>query len=134
MLEISAGAITYTKINNQNYYLVILDSHGNYGFAKGHIEENETELDAAIREIKEEVNIDIKIDSNFRYELDYIMPNGINKKSIYYLGYYDDQTPIRQITEVEKILLLPYKQALDILTFDNMKQVLIEAEKYINKN
>lgn len=132
MLEVSAGAIIYTRINDKNHYLVILDNHNNYGFAKGHIEKDETEIMAAIREIKEEVNIDIELDDNFRYELNYVMPNGVNKKSIYYLGYYENQKPIRQVEEIEKILLLPYKEALDILTFDNMKEVLIKAERYIN--
>lgn len=132
MLEISAGAIIYTYIQNEIHYLLILDNNGNYGFPKGHLEENETDIDAAIREIKEEVNIDIELDINFKEELNYLMPNGIKKKAIYYLGYYENQTPIKQVGEVEQILLLPYLKALDLLTFDNMKLLLIKAHRYLN--
>ena len=61
------------------------------------------------------------------------MPNGIPKKSIYYLASYQDQTPIKQEEEVQEIILLPYKEAMDLLTFDNMKEVLEKAERYLNE-
>lgn len=130
-MEISAGAIIYTIINNEINYLLIKDFHGNFGFPKGHLEKDETEIDAAIREIKEEVGIDIILDTNFRKELNYIMPNGINKKSVYYLGFYKDQKIIKQLEEVDETLLLPFSKAIDTLTFDNMKEALVEANNYI---
>ena len=133
MLEISAGAIVYTTIQNNIYYLIILDNNNNYGFPKGHLEKDETLIQAAIREIKEEVGIDIEIDESFKEELNYIMPNGINKKAVYFIGKYTNQTPNRQLEEVEKILLLPYDEAYNILTFDNMKRVLKKANDYLNK-
>ena len=129
MKEISAGAIVYTYIDDLRYYLLIKDNHGNYGFPKGHLEKDETETEAAIREIKEETNIDITLDTSFREVLNYIMPNGIEKEVIYYLGYYHNQNTIKQPGEIEEILLLPYEDTLNTLTFDNMKQVLIKAER-----
>lgn len=132
MKEISAGAIVYTYIDDLRYYLLIKDNHGNYGFPKGHLEKDETETEAAIREIKEETNIDITPDTSFREVLNYIMPNGIEKEVIYYLGYYQNQKTEKQFGEVEEILLLPYEDTLNTLTFDNMKQVLIKAERYLN--
>ena len=127
MSEISAGAITYTKQNDTILYLVIKDFHGNYGFPKGHLENEETLLEAAVREIKEETGIDIKLDPGFREDLKYVMPNGILKTSVYFLGYYRDQTPVKQPEEVNEIRLLPYEEAMDILSFDNMKEVLAKA-------
>ena len=130
-MEISAGAIIYTIINKEINYLLIKDFHGNIGFPKGHLEKDETEIEAAIREIKEEVGIDIILDTNFRKELNYIMPNGINKKSVYYLGFYKDQKVIKQLEEVDETLLLPFSKAIDTLTFGNMKEALVEANNYI---
>lgn len=130
-MEISAGAIIYTIINNEINYLLIKDFHGNFGFPKGHLEKDETEIEAAIREIKEEVGIDIILDTNFRKELNYIMPNGIAKKSVYYLGFYKDQKVIKQLEEVDETLLLPFSKAMNTLTFDNMKEILVEANNYI---
>ncbi len=134
MFEISAGAIVHTKIQGQILYLIIKDFHGNFGFPKGHLEKGETEEEAAIREIKEETGIDIELDPSFREELRYIMPNGIEKRSVYYLGSYKDQDPHRQLEEVEKIFLLPYADAMQILTFDNMKEVLAKANSRLKGN
>lgn len=132
MKEISAGAICYTTINSKILYLLIKDFNGNWGFAKGHLEKNETEKDAAVREIKEEVGIDITLDTDFREELVYIIPNGKKKHSIYFVGCYKDQSICKQPEEVEDTKLLNYEEALNLLTFDNMKEVLVKADKYLN--
>ena len=133
MFELSAGAILYTMDHDKLKFLVIKDFHGNYGFPKGHLEENETQEEAALREIREEVGLDVELDASFEEELNYIMPNGIAKRSVYYLASYQDQTPIKQEEEVEEILLLPYEEALDLLTFDNMKEALIKAKRHIDE-
>ena len=133
MLEISAGAIVYTYIDDKIYYLVCKDFHNNYGFPKGHIEKDETIYQTAIREVKEEVGIDIALDTDFKEELNYRMPNGIDKKSIYFIGYFKNQKPQRQQEEIQEIKLLRYEEALNILTFDSMKQVLIKAHEHIKR-
>lgn len=131
MSEISAGAITYTIENDTILYLLIKDFHGNYGFPKGHLENKETRKEAALREIKEETGIDVTLDETFEKELVYIMPNGIEKTSVYYLGYYENQTPVAQEEEVETMLLLPYEEAYEKLTFDNTKEVLAQANDHL---
>jgi len=133
MKEISAGAILYTIKNGTVLYLLIKDFHNNYGFPKGHIEDGETLLEAAFREIKEEVGIEATINENFKEELKYIMPNGIEKISHYYLAYFENQEPNKQPEEVQEILLLDYDSAITTLTFENMKDVLIKANKYIHQ-
>ena len=132
-MEISAGAVLYTIIDNEVNYLILLDFHNNWGFPKGHLEQDETLVQAALREIKEEVGVDAVLDTNFKEELIYTMPNGIEKHSIYYIGRFAEQTPIKQLEEVQDIKILPYKQAYDLISFDNMKDVLEIADKYIKK-
>ena len=61
------------------------------------------------------------------------MPNGIEKSSTYFIATYSNQEIIPQIEEVQETLLLPYKQALERLTFDSMKQVLKKADGYLNE-
>ena len=75
MSEISAGAITYTMKDHVPFYLLIKDFHGNYGFAKGHLEKGESETQAAIREIKEEVGIDIRLDTSLLVKADQYLKN-----------------------------------------------------------
>ena len=133
MSEISAGAIVYTKNEGRIRYLLIRDFHGNYGFPKGHLEKDETPEQAAVREIKEEAGIDIRLDTSFKVELNYVMPDGIDKTSVYFLGSYEDQKPVPQPEEVKEILSLPYEEALKIITFDNMKEALVKADTYLNR-
>ncbi|MBR5755105.1 MAG: hypothetical protein IKX97_04735, partial [Erysipelotrichaceae bacterium] len=84
-------------------------------------------------EIFEETGIKALIDEDFRDELNYTMPNGIDKKSIYFLASYEDQIPVKQEEEVQEIKLLDYEDTLDILTFENMKEALRKADRYIHE-
>lgn len=131
MKEYSAGAIIYTIINGAVYYLLIKDTNDNWGFPKGHLENNETLIQAAIREIKEEVGLDVVIDTQFIDELIYPLSNGNEKHSIYFMAYYENQKAIKQVEEVLEIKILNYNEALQLLTFDNMKQSLIKANSYL---
>ena len=131
MIEISAGAIVYTKVDGKTKYLISKDFHNNWGFPKGHLENRETEEQAAIREIKEEVGLDVELDTTFKETLEYVMPNGINKKVVYFLAYFENQTPQKQLEEVQEIKILEYNDVLNLLTFDSMKQVLIKANRIL---
>jgi 8-oxo-dGTP pyrophosphatase MutT (NUDIX family) len=56
--ETSVGAFIYKIENNEILFLLIYSRRNNeWGFPKGHIEPNETELETAKREIKEETGI-----------------------------------------------------------------------------
>lgn len=134
MKEISAGAVLYTIKQDEILYLLIRDFHGNYGFPKGHLEEGETLKEAAEREIREEVGLDVETDTNFREDLHYIMPNGIEKQAIYFIAGFSDQDYRKQEEEVDEILLLPFEEAYRTITFDNMKEVLVKADRYIKEN
>ena len=57
--EKSCGAIVYTNINGKRLYLVEQMLDGHWGVPKGHVEENEKEEETALREIKEEVGLDV---------------------------------------------------------------------------
>ena len=134
MKEISAGAVLYTGKQDEILYLLIRDFHGNYGFPKGHLEEGETLKEAAEREILEEVGLQVETDTKFREDLNYIMPNGIKKQAVYFIAEFSDQDYQRQEEEVDEIILLPYEEAYETITFDNMKEVLTKADRYIREN
>ena len=57
--EKSCGAVVFTNDSGQRKYLIIKSLNGIYGFPKGHIEINETELEAAKREILEELKLSV---------------------------------------------------------------------------
>jgi hypothetical protein len=73
------------------------------------------------------------IDTDFREDLSYIMPNGIAKCSVYFVAEYSDQESVPQEGEVKEIVLLPYEKTMSLLTFDNMKEVLAKADRYLKE-
>ena len=131
MDEYSAGAILYTVKDNEIYYLLIKDFNGNWGFPKGHLENGETNVDAALREIKEEVGIDAVINTDFHAELIYPLPNGNTKHSLYYIGKYENQIPEKQLEEIDIIELMKYEDAVNTINRENMRQAFIEADAVI---
>lgn len=60
--EKSCGCIIYKYDKNKRMFLLIHQKHGDYiGFPKGHVELDESEIETAIREVKEETNLDVSL-------------------------------------------------------------------------
>lgn len=132
MLEISCGIILFTIKNNEVYYLLIKDNNGVYGFPKGHVEKNETNVETALRETLEETSIKPKLINNFCCEINYVLPNGNDKKVIYFLGDFGKQTPKHnEFFEKFEFEILPYINAYNIISFNNVKELLEQANDYI---
>lgn len=127
--EKSCGSIIF----KDDKALVIEQKAGFYGFPKGHMEENETEEMTAIREIKEETNLDIKIDKKLRFEISYIVKNDIKKDVVYFVGYpLNDELKI-QNEELKSARWIPLNEVKDILTFDNLKELWCKVLEEISK-
>lgn len=60
-VEEKAGAVVYAMHENQIYLALVHDVFGYWTLSKGSVEKGESAKDAAIREIKEEINADITI-------------------------------------------------------------------------
>ena len=141
--EISTGAIIYKKINeNILFLLVYSERNGEWGFAKGHIEQNETEIQTALREIKEETGIESVIFvKNFRetdsYKIKGTLPSTknriITKKVIYYLCYTTEDFACKNDDEIGSCKWVKYKEALSLLKYDKQKEILSRANKFIKE-
>lgn len=134
MKEKSCGTVLYTVKYNVIHYLLIRASDDGYcGFPKGHVEDGETEHETALRETWEETSIRAEIVGDFRRETVYKMKNGKEKTVVYFLARYSNQTPAHNPGfEVRDFLLLPLEEACNALTFENTKDILRDAEKYIS--
>ena len=130
----SCGFIAYKEINNINYYLIIKATNGDVGFPKGHMEKDETEIQTAIRELKEETNIEIKLINGFRYQIEYQLPKKKNtlKQAVYFLGECIIDNIICQEKEVEEAKFMTYEEAILVLTFDETKKMLKLANNFLN--
>jgi 8-oxo-dGTP pyrophosphatase MutT (NUDIX family) len=131
-LEVSAGGIVFRRDDEgQARFLLIRDSYGNWGFPKGHLEENESPAEAAVRETAEETGLTHLIlqgpirviDWHFRFR-----GRAIHKYCHFFLLESPAGDPVPQVEEGItdfRWLLLP--GALDKLSYDNARGVLKRA-------
>lgn len=130
----SCGFVAYKEIENERLYLIVRTSNGEYGFPKGHVENNETEHETAIRELKEETNIEVQIIDGFRRQIEYEFPNrpDVMKISVYFLGKYIKEEIVCQESEVLEARFVPIETALELLSFEETRNILREADTYID--
>lgn len=119
--EKSCGAIIY---NDNMQVLVVKHTAGHWDFPKGHVEGIETEIQTALREVKEETNLDINIYDNYRYEVHYSPKENVDKTVIFFLAKNTSNKLIKQDCEIQNIGWFDYKEAMDVLTYDTAKELL----------
>lgn len=135
IFEKSCGTILYTVIDKTIHYLLIRSrDNGNYGFPKGHVERDETEIETALRETWEETSINATIVNGFKRDITYTVGNEKIKSVTYFLASYLEQTPKHNNGfEYNDYFLLPFDEACKKLTFENIKNLLKEANDFIKR-
>ena len=132
MKEKSCGAIVYKNENDELKFLLVHQHNNHYSFPKGHVEDNETEIETALREIKEETNLDVEIDTNFRYQITYLVEQkNIMKDVVYFVATPKTFDLISQDGEIDECVWCSYEEVLEKLEFDNIKEVFEKAYEYI---
>lgn len=132
--EKSCGAIILRKQNEKMETLLLKHNAGHWAFAKGHVEENETEEQTALREIKEETGLEVRLDTNFRTSVRYSPMEGVEKEVVYFLAYKieGDETP--QLEEISQIKWLSLDDAKENVTYEKDKEILLKVQEYLNNN
>ena len=90
-MEKKGGAVVYAKHDNNIYLALVHDVFGYWTLTKGSIEEGEEE-EATIREIKQEINLDVKIKARLgdnQYVASHPQKGKILKKVSYFLAESD---------------------------------------------
>ena len=108
--------------------LLIYQNNGFWGFPKGHMENGESEVDTAIREIKEEVGLNVVVDESKRFEFDYIVKGmNVHKTVVLFVAKADDNADIvLQESEIAEAKWLPFSDVEGLLTFDDWKKVWLK--------
>lgn len=133
-IEVTAGAVVYRHGANGIEYLLLQSTNkGNFwGFPKGHVEGNETLLETAQREIKEETTLTPPIDTSFHVYTEYDLPNGNRKQMTLYMAELKGKHTITlQKEEIKDYEWLPYDAARERLTYPNLKKLLDEADEHL---
>ena len=127
--EKSCGCII---LNNKNQILLILQNAGHWGLPKGHVEEGETEEQTAIREVKEETNVDVIVDTNLRYRMVYNPKEDVEKEVIYFIAKNKSNDCKPQLEGVQEMKWLDIDNAINTITYENSKDLLKKVKKDLN--
>jgi len=134
--EKSAGAVIY-YYDGEPYFLLL--KYKNYwGFAKGLIEENESEEETASREVKEETSLEVKFIPGFKERQKWFFRlNGelINKEASYFLAKVskDDADKVKISFEHEDFKWLNLDDCLKLVKIKANKELLEKTENFIRE-
>ncbi len=106
-------------------------------FPKGHAEEGETALFAALRELQEETGVtEVTLNGSKVFSVEYTFVHNderIEKTVDYYIGYCKStDTHITQPREVAELRWCSLEEAEQLLTHQNSKDVLNEVREFLD--
>ena len=129
----SCGAIVYRKLGPEVEFIAVKSkANGHWGFPKGQMEKDENEKETAKREVFEETGLNISLLDGFRTKIEYILPESISKEVIFFIGRISEKSVNIQQEEIHEFKWLNYNNMLKLLTFENSKELLIEAKSFLN--
>lgn len=134
MIEKSAGAVVFRREDDEIYYLLLHYQSGHWDFPKGNIEKGEKIEETVRREVKEETGIeDLKFIEGFKENIKYFYKlKGENIFKIVTFLLAETKTKKIKISwEHIGYKWLPYEEALKQLTFENAKEILKKAQRFL---
>lgn len=135
-IEITSGAVVYRKNTGKIEYLLLESQNKGHfwGFPKGHVEGNETLEETAKREIKEETQLVLPIDTSFHVYTEYDLPNGNRKQMTLYTADLTQSEDIHlQAEEIKNCGWFNYADARERLTYNSLKQLLDQVNDHLTK-
>lgn len=134
--EESSGIIPFRNTRDKREYLVLKSRTTDWEFPKGTIEDDEELQQTALRELEEETGItSLKIIDGFKEEYEYkFEKNGelVHKKVNLFIGHsYEASAELS--SEHYDHQWRTFDQAINTLTHDSMKNILREADQYLDK-
>lgn len=131
-----AGAIVLSQKNPSHVALIYRSKQRDWSFPKGHVEEDESAVEATCREVTEETGLPVRLVGKELTPMEYDHPNGHRIVVRMFLLQSENDHTLKPEFEGDKILWIPYKEVTKKLSYDNTKQyyasVLAQIEATIN--
>ncbi len=137
-IEKKAGAVVYARHEGEIYFAFVHDVFGYWTLSKGGIEEGENEEEGAIREIKEEMGLDMKIKELLgrnEYIASHPEKGKIRKQVVFFLG----ESPYTEIIlekgtgGLDDARWFPLREVPELRMYENMIPLLQKAIEILTK-
>ena len=129
--RISAGGLVYKKNHSVIYFVLCYKNKTNrWHLPKGTQEFNESICNTAIREVKEETGLEVKIKvflSNIYYKFIDNQNKILNKKVAFYIMEAIDGSFKNHDKEFDKIIWANSNEAIKLLKYTNEKKLVTKA-------
>jgi 8-oxo-dGTP pyrophosphatase MutT (NUDIX family) len=130
----AGGIIFYRTAKGEPLFLLMINRKGYWEFPKGHLQQGETDLIAAKREVIEETGLsEVKVHRGFRTMIRYRyqrMGRQADKEVVFFLMETKPQSVVIS-DEHQGFVWLPYEEALAKLSYNNARRVLSEGHAFL---
>jgi 8-oxo-dGTP pyrophosphatase MutT (NUDIX family) len=117
-----AGAVILSRKNPSLVALLYRSKQNDWSFPKGHIEDGESEIDAAKREIMEETGLSVDLINDDLPPVDYVNLGGKHIIIHMFMARSADDATLKTEFDGDEIIWMPYEKVINKLTYDNMKR------------
>jgi len=137
--ELSADIIIFYRGKELQYLLLNYTENPrsvskHWDFTKGRVEDNEKLEETAEREAKEETNLDVEIIPGFKEKINYefyTKQAELVKKTVYFFVAEAKTKDVKLSFEHYGYKWLNYSEALNLITFDNGKDLLEKVDGFL---
>ena len=116
----------------REYLLVKQSMSMLWNFPKGHVDKGESEHETALREVFEETGLKVKIIDGFRETISYDESKDAHKTVVMFLGKPLNKKLNIPNDEISSYAWLKFDDALKKIKFNNSRNLLRKAEKFIS--
>lgn len=129
--EKSCGAVVWRLRDGHREYLIEHMKKGHLSIPKGHVEAGETEEQTALREIREETNLEVRLDTRFRHVVTYSPSADVIKDVVFFTAEALPGPMVNQEAEVSALSWMPYEEAVAAVTYPTDKETLEQAHAWL---
>ena len=130
--EKSCGALVVRRGKDESEILLIKHNGGHWAFPKGHVEMNETEEQTALREVREETGLIVKLDTRYREMVTFSPAPRTMKDVVYFAATVVSGTETPQLSEVSDVRWVPFSKAERYITFENDRHLFHKMQEFID--
>jgi transcription antitermination protein NusB len=136
-VEKKGGALVYAQKDGQTFFGLVHDVFGYWTISKGSIEEGESEEEATVREIKEEIGLDITIEEKLG-ENEYVATHPTKgkslKKVVYFLGRSEyKELMLEQSGGLDAARWFPASALAELRMYNDIIPIIEKAVEIISK-